>query len=207
MPLLADATKRPRIPRPLTIAVFNSHWCNGAKLQIKCRGAAGRLAQRPSGEETGPADLPENATDTLEMAAPNGLVAVDWWLENNALMLSQQVEAALFDATGLIAGPLRFNANLSIARRVSFDNKPTRQEAEHGPRSNRRPVWPCGSVAGRARDCHAPAKGQPASAQRHERGGRCFWRRVENRLQRAGRTADPQRPAHVFGHPGAPLSL
>jgi hypothetical protein len=52
-------------------------------------------------------------------------VTIDWWPENDASKPSQQVEAGLFDAAGLAAGPLRFNANLSIAGKVSFDNKPT----------------------------------------------------------------------------------
>jgi hypothetical protein len=125
MPFLADSAKKPRLPKPLIVGAFNSHWCNGVKLQIKCKGAAGRLAQRSLGDEIGPSDPPVNATDTFELAAPNGLVAVDWWLENDASKPSQQVEAGLFDAAGLVAGPLRFNANLSIAGQVSFDNKPT----------------------------------------------------------------------------------
>jgi hypothetical protein len=56
-------------------------------------------------------------------------------------------------------------------------------------------------------DCHAPAKSFARFAVRHQRGGRYFWRGFENRLQRASRTPDRQRPAYVFGHPRAALSF
>jgi hypothetical protein len=97
MPFLADAAKRPRIPRPLVIAAFNSHWCNGVKLQIKCIGAAGQLAQRPPGDETGPSDPPGNATglefDTVSVDL-NELAHSDpeWWTLGKMMTYRAQTE-------------------------------------------------------------------------------------------------------------------
>jgi hypothetical protein len=166
-----------------------------------------QACQRPPGDETGPSDPPGNATSGFELASPNGLVAIDWWLENDPSKSSQQVEAVLFDAAGLVAGTLRFNANLSIASQVSFDNKPTVRK----PNTVQEAIEDLYGLVGQSPGLRVTAmrrlKDNQPLLNDTSVAADIFGEGLRIVCRRASRTPDRQRPAYVFGHPRAALSF
>ncbi|MBI2925743.1 MAG: hypothetical protein HYY24_08570 [Verrucomicrobia bacterium] len=125
MPDLTTPAVKPRLPQPLVVGAFNGQCSDGAiQLRCKCKVGAGQLSSGQL-DVAGPASPPGGATDEVVLPAPNGLVVIHWWLENNASVPVQQVEVTLFDdakaSQPLVTPPLRFNANLSLANQVAFD--------------------------------------------------------------------------------------
>jgi hypothetical protein len=111
-----------RLPKPLQVGVANGQWpVEGALVRFRAPTGNGRLVL-----ENGSNPLAQRVVATNSQ----GVAEAFWRLDPNGAP-SQQVEATLLDASGNEAldadgNPahlrLRFNANLSIASQVAYDN-------------------------------------------------------------------------------------
>jgi hypothetical protein len=104
-----EAMPRRKLPKPLQVGVANGRWpVKGTKVKFEItEGNGGLLAL--SGPKT-----------AYVATGVDGVAQCEWWLDGNTQ--SQQVKAVLlYDGNNQIHLPIRFNANLSVAKRVSYD--------------------------------------------------------------------------------------
>jgi hypothetical protein len=125
MPDLTQPAVLPQLPMPLIVDALNGQCHSGnVKLRFRVTVGNGVLKLNPSTDPIGIMAPPGGTTGELIISSPNGLFAVTWWLENNEALLAQRVEVVLFDDNDpgkrVVAGPIYFNANLSVASRVAY---------------------------------------------------------------------------------------
>lgn len=112
MPDLSQPTATVPLSRPLEVGVAN---LAGALVRFEITQGTGRLNGSPA-----PVNVP---------TGPDGVAACAWELDST--LLSQQVTARLLDsALTPLSLPIHFNANLSVASRVAFDDQQCRMNVK-----------------------------------------------------------------------------
>ena len=109
----------PTLVQPLQVGVANGQIpVAGASVRfdlVPLTGNAGRLAETAVGAISG-------AGQVTAVTGADGLAACHWRLDPNPAAVSQRVKATLLDCAGnAVHLPVFFNANLSLARQVSYD--------------------------------------------------------------------------------------
>ena len=109
----------PTLVQPLQVGVANGQIpVAGASVRfdlVPLTGNGGRLAETAVGAISG-------AGQVTAVTGADGLAACHWRLDPNPAAVSQRVKATLLDCAGnAVHLPVFFNANLSLARQVSYD--------------------------------------------------------------------------------------